>query len=205
MARWQSTLGVVEFQCRPIQKWPRELTRHRRRAPFRAGYGDTNQLLARELAHLKAKSVVLLMAVREGDVRLDGRPRADARPEHPGVIVVAETPRGQLQFPCDAFDNWVANLLAVALSLEALRKVDRYGVTSHGEQYTGWKALPNPNHQMTSEEALKLVRRISGRIDPQEAIRTAEKLTHPDAGGNPDDFKRVQEARRVLLGNGAAQ
>jgi len=45
--------------------------------------------------------------------------------------------------PCDSFRDWEANLRAIALSLEHLRAVDRYGVTTEEEeQYTGWLRLP---------------------------------------------------------------
>lgn len=37
--------------------------------------------------------------------------------------------------------DWQINLRAIALGLEALRKLDRYGITSRGEQYTGWRAI----------------------------------------------------------------
>lgn len=72
----------------------------------------------------------------------DGMPRADAKPEHPGIIVNIE-PRNKppMSFPCDTFTHWHDNLRAIALTLEALRKVDRYGVTQTGQQYRGWQAI----------------------------------------------------------------
>lgn len=203
-------MNVVEFQVRPIDQWPRPLTRDRRRAPFRADYGTTMQQLDRELRLIGAHGIVLLMAYREQDIRLDGRPRASAKPDHPGVIVSFTNKTGPKRFPCDTFDHWCANLRAIALSLEALRKVDRYGVTSHGEQYRGWQALPPPNgDHWTKAQAHEWLERVLGTAiptgQPQAAIehllREAEKKTHPDAGGNAADFHMVQQARKLLLGN----
>lgn len=199
---------MLEYQTRSIEQWPGKLASHRQRSPFRAGWGDTMALLDRELKHLKAKAVVLLMALRPSDIRLDGRPRADVRPMHPGVILSFESLRGPMQFPCDKFDSWSDNVRAIALALEALRKVDRYGVTRNAEQYRGWQQLPDKraNGHMTRAEALTILRshvpnmRAETAADFEVYFRQAEFKTHPDRGGNAEDFKRVQEARKVLIG-----
>lgn len=163
------------------------------------------KLLDSELRHLKATGVVMLMALADYEIRNDGRPRADAKPRHPGVILSFTTPNGAMQFPCDRFDYWADNIRAIALGLEALRKVERYGIAPRSEQYTGWKALPAPasTPTQTKQQALESLRRfISGRVDTlpvDAAIRECEMLTHPDRGGKAEDFKQVQEARKVLL------
>lgn len=204
-------MNVVEFQVRPIDQWPRELTKSRQRARFSAPYGSTMQLLDRELKHLRARGVVLLMALSERDIRLDGRPRANAKADHPGVILCFEDRTGAKRFPCDKFDHWHDNLRAIALSLEALRTVDRYGVTTHGEQYRGWQALPSPNgDHWNADQAREWLSGFLGlqKLPPemsQEAIevyvRSAEKKAHPDTGGNASDFHKVQQARKLLLGD----
>lgn len=196
---------VVELQVRPIDQWPRPFTKNRQRSKFSSSYGSTMQLLDRELKHLGARGVCLLMALRTEDIRLDGRPRSGARPEHPGIILCFEDKSGPKRFPCDKFDNWQDNLRAIALSLESLRTVDRYGVTTHGEQYRGWAALPSPKGQMGRNEAIELIRQLTGAefngTPSATLISLAERRTHPDmAGGNAETFKKVQEARRVLLG-----
>jgi hypothetical protein len=43
--------------------------------------------LKRELAHLSAIRPVMRVALRERDIRQDGFPRANARPEHPGIVL----------------------------------------------------------------------------------------------------------------------
>jgi hypothetical protein len=196
------------LQTRPIDQWPGKLTRNRKRAPFRSGYGQTMNLLTRELEHLRATGIVLLMALRPQDIRLDGRPRADSRTEHPGVILCFNKPES-VRMPCDAFDDWSDNLRAIALSLEALRKVDRYGVSKCSEQYKGWAALPPPNgDHWTKQQAWEFIAAMIGRgkdapalspTDMETAIRTCEFKTHPDHGGNSTDFHKVQQARKLLL------
>jgi hypothetical protein len=110
---------------------------------------------------------------------------------------------GPLSYPCDRFQTWDDNLRAIALSLEHLRAVDRYGVTKRGEQYQGWAQLPAPpNHKMTREQAVDTLKRIGGgnvtENDWRESWRRAVQVTHPDRGGNAEDFKRVCAAKEAL-------
>ncbi len=197
---------VVEFQVRPIDAWPGKLTVSRQRSRFNTGWGQTCHELDRELRHLGASGVALLMALDAGDIRLDGRPRANARPAHPGVILVCQTRKvGSLRMACDKFVAWQDNVLAIARSLEALRMVDRYGCTRTGEQYRGWQALPPPEVKPAAsprDQAKEILRRfIGGRVDmldPAAAVREAQVLTHPDRGGEADDFKLVMQAKELL-------
>jgi hypothetical protein len=196
---------------RPIQQWPGNLTTEHRRSPFSASWTSTLKLLDRELTQLGADNVVIQVAVTERDLRQDGYPKANARPAHPGVIVALDSAYGPLSYPCDTFYDWRDNLRAIALALEALRAVDRYGVTKRGEQYTGWKQLAaGPTVPvMTRDEAGQLIGDAIGyttdailALWPQGGwfYREAARQLHPDAGGTAEDFRRLQEAKRVLDG-----
>ena len=194
------------MRLRPIEAWPGVLTRDRVRAPFSASWTNTIETLDRELWHLgpagRNATSVLQIAMREHDFRRDGMPRANATPEHPGVILAVESTKGSLSFPCDRFTRWQDNLRAITLGMEALRKVARYGITPGDQQYTGWRqieataAAPNP---AGAEEALRL---FGGRQAEGESLRDvyrrAIKATHPDRGGRREDFDRVQAAGRAL-------
>lgn len=196
MSMWPDNLTVA-----PLLAWPRELTKNRNYSPFTAEWSSTLALLKRELAQVNARNVVLQVAIDPTQFRRDGRPRADARSQHPGVILSLDTPRkGSLQFPCDSFTTWQDNVRAIALSMEALRKMDRYGVTKDGQQYTGWKALnPGPSGLMSEAAAGELLRAYApGGTDLRVAYKHAARKTHPDAGGNYNDFHRVQKAAAVL-------
>lgn len=192
----------IEVQFEPIEQWPGETTANRRSSPFRAGLDNSYRLLERELEHLGVDSVVIQMDCDRSQIRRDGLLRADAR-SRPGVIVSFGCDKGQLSYPCDTFDNWCDNIRAIAMALEALRKVDRYGVCGNGEQYRGWQALPSPNQDhWTREHAMNFIRKIvPGTLIAEGlegALLAAERLTHPDRGGDVDDFKKVQRARELL-------
>lgn len=176
----------IKITFRPITLWPGTLTRNRSESSFRSTYSATLDLLDRELWHLGARELVIQLALQESDIRRDGLPRADSRPAHPGVILAFRSKHGPLQYATDEFSDWQSNLRAVALGLEALRKVDRYGVSKRGEQYAGWKALPAPTS--SADRGRRLIEQHGGE---KQALRA----THPDHGGNPEDFHAVQAAR----------
>lgn len=210
---------------RPIKVWPegwQDPRRSRTASPFRATHSDTLQLLDRELRHLGATSVTLQVDASERDCRLDGQLRADAKVRHPGVILTIETKKyGSLVYPCDAFTGgywgsrqlagWQANLRAIALGLEALRKVERYGIAERGQQYAGYRELPSGielGAAMTVEAAAQFIAQHAwpgDEIDEQEVIddvdtafRLAAKRLHPDAGGDPALFRKLTAARDLL-------
>ena len=214
----------MNFTFRPLVMWPGQTTRDRRNSPFRARYADTMERLQRELTHLDARNPVIQIDVTERDIRLDGLPRSDARVQSPGVVVSFESRFGPLRYPCDRFEDWKGNLRAIALALESLRRVDRYGVTRRGEQYTGWKALPpgtagDAGEAMTLQdaaafiaghwsgfavddayesgsEAAELIASDVGAY--RRAYRSVALQLHPDRGGPEAEFVTLQKAKRVL-------
>lgn len=218
----------MNYTVRPIDVWPGALRTDSQRtgAQFTANWGDTVDLLDRELRALKARNVVLMLDVTDRDVRLDGQLRADARPGHPGVIIAFDSVHGPLKYATDLYNRgawrrqghipgWQCNVRAIALGLEALRKVDRYGITKRGEQYTGWKALgggtPMPaggGGFASIEDAIAFLHEHAPGIewdhDDRDAVtrayRVAAKRLHPDVGGSPEDFQRLDEAYRMLTG-----
>lgn len=183
------------WNTRPITVWPGKLAvpYTRQRARFNTRWSETLMLLDRELRHLGARDLVFFMAYRPGDIRLDGQPRATARPDHPGVIVAFQSRYGPLQYATDTYLDWQDNVRAIALGLEALRKVDRYGISKRGEQYTGYRALTAaPGDDIaTVEDAMAWVAKFGG-------VNEALKATHPDTGGNRDDLARSLKARDLL-------
>jgi len=197
--------------------WP-DRPSTRRPSPFSATWPQTIGLLQREVDQLGAHELVVELGMTETDIRTDGWPRANARASHPGVAISFTTRRqGPLRFATDVFNHWQDNLRAVALGLEALRRVDRYGITKSGEQYRGWRALParaasNGNGFGSKEEAAAFIVAAAGIAPvPDEirkvidvptyragAFRLAAKRLHPDAGGDPSEFARLEAARKLV-------
>lgn len=195
----------MEYTYRPITLWPGKQTTSRKRSAFKAGYQDTLKLLDQELRHLAARSIVFQVALSEEDIRLDGKPRAGSRPAHPGVIIAFDSKHGPLSYPCDTFNDWESNVRAIALALEHLRTVDRYGVTRRGEQYRGWSQLPPPMvtpAPMDTQRAYDLLKPFAdGSLNTaslESVYKASAMATHPDRGGSAEKFKQVATARDVL-------
>lgn len=195
---------------RPLDGWPLKFTSPRREAPFRSTLSDTLKLLTRELRNLDPKDTqwptsVLQLALSERDFRLDGMPRADSKPAHPGVILNIET-RNQpaLSFPCDTFWRWHDNLRAIALGLEALRKINRYGITQTGQQYRGWQAIGAP--KSSPAELVDFLAKVAdeGVSDTSSRniarlLRLARFKAHPDRnGGDGTLWDGVEQAAAQL-------
>jgi hypothetical protein len=189
-ADWGELRGLVEV--RPLSQPMARTSSGRLSSPFTASLSSTLDVLRREVRHLRPRRVILEADFREADLRQDGLPRADRNARTPGlVLTLVGTPHGDLRYPCATFGHWDENLRGIALALEALRKVDRYGVTMRGEQYQGWKALP-AGEGPSVERGRALIREHGGVV-------AALKATHPDSGGDEAAFKDVQAAREAAV------
>lgn len=210
----------LSYTFRPLGAWTEGNTPNRRGAHvFKASWASTLDQLARELEHLNARNVVLQADFTEADIRVDGMPRANARqPQHPGVRVAFDSKHGPLTYATDAYERqygfglqgWQANVRAIALGLEALRAVDRYGVTRRGEQYTGWKQLGAGTGEtaggMTRDEASRVIAQVAGvglgwlmSSDAATIVRAAKAASHPDRNsGDRTLWDQVEQATRVL-------
>jgi hypothetical protein len=187
MSDWEALYGLLTV--RPLST---NLPEPERAASFSARWRDTVRLLGREVHHLEPNVAVMEAGFTGGQLRIDGFPKATARPWTEGVILtLVGTPHGDLRYPCSTFTDWQDNVRAIALALEALRKVDRYGVTKRGEQYAGWKQLTSGRdefEQMRRGEALAL---------QHGGIAKALIATHPDTGGDRADFDAVMTYKRI--------
>lgn len=216
----------------PLPAWTDPVTAHRTPHQFKATFDESLTLLRTEVDALSPgryteTQIVLQVDTAERDVRRDGLLRADARVRSPGVVVSFDSKHGPLRYATDAFTDaswtrrmpgWQANVRAIALSLEALRRVDRYGVTRRGEQYTGWAALGSgmpmgPVAKMTRADAITTLAHFMHSPNElpstwpnypdlvERLYKRAAKQTHPDVGGDAELFKRVGQARTVLTTN----
>lgn len=187
---------------RALPAWP-YLPRPKQPNRFQAGWTETLDKLEDEIEKIGGRDVLVGVVFSDDtQYRLDGSPKASFKVKHAGAEVSFDVPtdsgpiggspvaRRRVTFHTDAYDNLGANLRAIALGLEALRAVDRYGITSTGEQYAGFAMLP-------SGEPADRGRRI---VEREGGIAAALHATHPDKGGDRADFEAVQ-AYRELVGD----
>lgn len=208
----------MQWQIEPMPSWPYRDTRgHRKTNPFRAKFDDTLRLLEDELDHLDVTGAVAVRVVANGaDVRRDGMLRARAQVLHPGVALsFRSNTAGDLTYPCDQFEgrwygdvDWQVNLRAIALGLEALRKLDRYGIAGHGEQYAGWRAIAaGPSVPFaTAAEAREWLRKVvvtDVGVNDASLLRLGAREAHPDRNGGDRSVWDLYDAARQLLEGGA--
>lgn len=193
----------MDVICKPIDSWPGEYTSRRKRSLFSAGHTATMAVLRTELLRLKADTVVLEIDISPYDLRNDGWPYAGIKVPPP-VKLSFNSKHGPLVYATDVFDHWHDNIRAIALGLEALRKVDRYGITDAGQQYAGWKQL-EAAPSLSSFEAVEVLEKVSDRrldenpdLSMKSLVRLAKLRAHPDHGGSTELLEQVLLAEKVL-------
>lgn len=217
MVDWTTLRDSLGLAVRPIDAWPGKLKSvwAREVGPFTANLSDTLRMLRCELGQLGARNIVLQVAFREKDLRLDGLPRAGAVAEHPGVILSFSCGGRYCRRSFDGFTKWEHNLRALAMNLYDLRHANLYGVESGDEQYKGWEALPPPRaatrQEMAAETLLHLagfpaheitpaaIKQMVERSDARGVVwRRVAMRCHPDQMGDADDFIRAKSAMETL-------
>lgn len=180
-----------------------------KRSPFDSSWSATLELLERELKHLGAKNVIVEVDCLPGAIRLDGQLYANARVNSPAIRLHFDSDQGHLSYETDAFLHWGDNVRAVALALEALRRVDRYGIGRGGEQYRGYLALEAGTGialgGMTSDDARDVLLKASrylawDEVDAETIYRSARSTAHPDRQPDGDRtwWDEVEQAAKVL-------
>lgn len=200
------------FNLEPIRDWPGELSTRREISAFKATIATTVGELQTEVTALKGTGVTLAIAITREQLRLDGRMRAGEIARHPGVILSFDTKdRGRMRYANDKFTKWEHNLRGIVKELEALRGITRW-VNNGGQQYGGFLAIESaiavgqslPFHDAESARAwIDDFLRIEGDYarpseDAATLIRKAFRITHPDVGGDPENFRLVSEAQRIM-------
>lgn len=191
--------------------WTRTPAHARKPAPFFATktvYGQSSswktkerlsmaqamERLLGELTRLGARSEVLSTNI---ELRLDGLPRSNQpAPKDPGVAVYF-TLKGQPR--CLACDRWTRvedNVAALAAHIECIRAVDRYGVGTVEQAFTGYAALPAD--AATDWHLVLGVQAHTPTNDVEEAYRRLARQQHPDVGGSTVQMARLNAAREAF-------
>ncbi|MWG32954.1 J domain-containing protein [Halomarina oriensis] len=126
---------------------------------------------------------------------------APNKPDDPGVVARWTVDGEQFAAACDAWNNIRDNAQATALYLDAKRALERYGVATAESEFATAR-LPSaddvvagaaPPHQVLGVDADATDREV------RRAYRELAKDVHPDRGGDPDAFQRVNDAREAML------
>lgn len=109
---------------------------------------------------------------------------------------------------CDKWETLGENLWAIAKTIEATRGIERWGSVTTKQAFAGYTALPEKT-QASCWEVLGVnkdgfnLANPAGKKHAEQIIISAwrEKMraTHPDHGGNAEDFSAVNAAKDMAL------
>lgn len=194
--------------------WARTKSYQRERATFRStrksNYVDTNgntvtgssskaltvadaiKRLSGELARLGATNEILSTNVK---TRLDGLPYSNQpEPDDVGAAVYFKLKGKPRCLACDKWNRVADNIAAIAQHIDALRRIDRYGVGTMEQAFAGYAALP------PSAEDWRTVFGLNGGAtlaDVETKFKALAIQHHPDRGGDPAVMAKLNAARDV--------
>ncbi len=102
-------------------------------------------------------------------------------------------------FACDRYNRVGDNIAAIAAHVDALRRIDRYGVGSIEQALAGYKALP-----ADSAADWRLVfgfpkGSVPNRATLDTAYKALSREKHPDFGGTEEGMMHINRARDYAL------
>lgn len=147
------------------------------------------------IGHIPRCNLKNLVISSDLELRGDGLPRSGQRkPTDPGVAVYFTLDGKQRVIPCDAYKTIEDNLAAVAATIDALRTIERHGSQMFEAAFTGFGALPSPDH-ILERNWRDVLDYYGDDIHVAEgAYKIARKIAHPDHGGTAEKFNDVQNA-----------
>lgn len=161
---------------------------------FKSTPDRAQHFLMNELSRLGAKSVILSTNV---PLRKDGGIYSDymlKKIDDPGVAVYFKYQGKDITMCCDQYQYVWENVLALGKGIEALRGMERWGVSEFLERaFTGFKALPESTNSKKWFEVLGVPPTATSE-QVKEAFRQKAKNVHPDTGGSDREFLELQLA-----------
>lgn len=115
-----------------------------------------------------------------------------AKPDDPGVAVYFQIGGEPHCLPCDTYLLVEHNIAAIAAHIEATRAIERHGVASVREMFSGFAALPAPQKWF---EILGVSAGSNADVI-RAAYRALAAKRHPDRpGGSHDAMSELNKAR----------
>jgi hypothetical protein len=184
--------------------WKRTPSYTRVHSPFRTKR-TTNQRLSTQLGTQRLEDEITRLGGRNPvlstnvSLRLDGRPRSDENPKDPGAAVYFSFRGKATVLACDRYLAVADNIAAIAAHIDALRRIERYGVGTIEQALAGYKALP-------ADTAANWRAVFGFPIDSRPSLdqvdaayKAAARQHHPDFGGTDIEMAHVNRARDYAL------
>lgn len=176
--------------------WPfgYKRTKFRKQSIFKQSQLDKIQILLRaELGRMSATNVIISSNI---PLRRDGGLYSEylaKKMEEPGIAVYFKHKEQDVVICCDQYEYPWENMYALAKGIEALRSMNRWGVSEFMERaFTGFKALPERAEQAWYD--VLGIERMANASQIKDAYRKMVQVHHPDAGGTTEMFNRINSA-----------
>lgn len=173
--------------------WPSgyKRTEKPKKSQFKRSFSEARDKVMDEIRKFGGKMPILSTEI---PLRKDGIPYANyGKLSDEGVAVYFTYNSQQVVFCCDKWDSVADNMNAIGLTLEALRGMERWGVSDMiSRTFSGFKALP----EGTSSE-WNVVLGVTKDAHPsvvKDAYKKLAMKNHPDMGGSHEEFLRIQKA-----------
>jgi hypothetical protein len=179
-------------------KWPKGWPKTE---PGKKEDGRFNQSLATALNNLKTEVVRLggKNLVLSSNYTLG----AD-RPAESGVVAYFQLDQASIAVPCDRWKLVEHNIRAIALTIEAMRGMERWGAKHMiSAMFSGFKALPEKGSGVDPYEIMGL-KRGQEYTEKQitDAFREQSKVCHPDKpGGSNEKWLALRESHDLIMQN----
>lgn len=169
------------------QGWPKEGAKESGR--FKSTLSAALSMLKGEVDRLGGKGLVLSSNVTLGA----------ERPRDPGVCAYFTLRNQAIAIPCDRWHKVEDNVKAIALTIEAMRGMERWGAKNMiTAMFKGFAALP----QRTSPPYWEVLGIMPEATEAQilTAWRTKAQDAHPDKqGGSHEQMTALNEAKDIAL------
>lgn len=181
--------------------WPDGYPRsnYKKRSAFRCTFSGAVKGITHEIRLMGGKNPIISTNI---PIKKDGFPYSATtfrKPDDPGVAVYFTYENEQIVLACDKWTNIEENMQAICKALEAMRGIERWGVTDMLKRaFTGFKALPNGVTEYNNEPWFKVLH--VSKTAPEEMVKTAYrhlvKKYHPDNldTGDSKMFEKIQAA-----------
>lgn len=178
--------------------WPEgwKRTRNPETSRFKTGFGAARVKLSAEIQRMGGTGVIISTNV---PLRNDGMPRASApEPKDSGVAVYFRYKGKDMVFACDKFRYSRENIYAIAMTIDALRGIERWGASDMMERaFSGFKALAAQNERRWWD--VLEVRPDATREVIDANFKRLLRDKHPDAGGSHEAMAELNIARQQAL------
>lgn len=189
------------YEAYPLQ-WPDgyKRTNHRINSRFKTSMDAAQRFLWAEIGRLGGTGLVISTNI---PVRQDGGLYSDwmrRKIDDPGVAIYFKYKGKQTSMCCDQYFTVWENIYALGKGIEALRGMDRWGVSEFLDRaFTGFTALPGAVIMDDIWQTLELGKKPATIDILQYQYRALAKTRHPDAGGTHEQMTRLNDAYQKAL------